>query len=109
MTWPARSPTVTPWPLAQDEQVMLGWGLVLDDGTTFCALCGERFQATLRYRVWLACGTWMDGSCAYLSPALVRCQLEAVVARVSQDNGPGALCVADLLQLAPHLYWNLLW
>jgi hypothetical protein len=93
----------------QDEQIMLGWGLVLDDGTTFCALCGERFQATLRYRAWLASGTWMDGTSSYLSPALVRCQLEAVVARVSVDNGPGALCVVDMLQLAPHLYWNIMW
>ena len=38
-----------------------------------------------------------------------RCQLEAVVARVSVDNGPGALCVVDMLQLAPHLYWNIMW
>ena len=92
-----------------DEQVMLGWGPVFDDGSTFCTMCGERFTATLHYRVWFASGRFVDDSCAYLSPALMRCQLEAVVNRVSQDSGPGVLCVYDMLHLAPHLYWNLAW
>ena len=88
---------------------MLGWGPVVDDGSTFCTMCGERFIATLSFRVWMASGAVVDDSCSYLSPALMRCQLEALVVRLSQDSGLGVLCVQDMLHLAPHLYWNLAW
>ncbi len=56
-----------------DESLMLGWGPVFDDGTTFCTLCGERFTAKLHYRVWFDSGVVVDEACAYLSPALMRC------------------------------------
>jgi hypothetical protein len=85
-------------------QVMLGWGPVLDDGCTFCPVCGERFLAMLRFRVWFASGDVVDDSCVYMSPALVRCQLEASIARVTHDGGSGLLSVLAILDLAPNLY-----
>lgn len=96
--------------ILMDEQVMLGWGPVVDDGSTFCPVCRERFTALLHYRVWRGSGDVITSWCQYLSPSLLRAHMETVVTRHCADvTGSGTVTVDDLLTASPPLYWNMLW
>jgi hypothetical protein len=83
--------------MLMDEQVMLGWGPVFDDGTTFCPVCRERFTPILHFRLWRACGSVESSQCLYMSPSLVRAELETLLNRYRHCN---MLELADVLKRA---------
>lgn len=93
-----------------DEQIMLGWGAVIDDGNTFCPVCRERFPPSLKFRIWRSCGYFVDSFCQYLSPMLLRGELETLINRLTSSNsGFGVISLDDVLAASQSLYWNLLW
>lgn len=88
----------------------MGWGPVIDDGTTFCPICRERFTPVLNVRLWRGCGTFETTQCHYMSPSLLRVSLETIVIRLCGDGiGSGTISVDDLLVHSPAVYWNMLW